>query len=39
MDRLEKIADEIFILVMIGMVIIFALITYTISVPARPRTG
>ncbi len=36
MHRLEKIADGIFILAMIGMVIICALITYTISVPARP---
>ena len=34
--RLEKIADGIFILAMIGMVIICALITYTISIPARP---
>src|SRR6266576_4185736 len=38
MHRLEKIADGIFILAMIGMVIICALITYTISVPARPGT-
>ena len=37
MHRLEKIADGIFILAMIGMVIICALITYTISIP--PRTG
>jgi Kef-type K+ transport system membrane component KefB len=36
MHRLEKIADGIFILAMIGMVIICALITYTISIPARP---
>ena len=36
MHRLEKIADGIFIFAMIGMVIICALITYTISVPARP---
>ena len=36
MHRLEKIADGIFILAMIGMVIICALITYTISAPARP---
>jgi hypothetical protein len=35
MHRLEKIADGIFILAMIGMVIICALITYTISAPAR----
>src|SRR5438552_16708533 len=39
MHRLEKIADGIFILAMIGMVIICALITYTISAPARPGTG
>jgi hypothetical protein len=35
MHRLGKIADGIFILTMIGMVIICGLITYTISVPAR----
>jgi len=39
MHRLEKIADEIFILAMIGMVIICALITYTISAPPRPGAG
>ena len=39
MHRLEKIADGIFILAMIGMVIICALITYTISIPARPGAG
>ena len=39
MHRLEKIADGIFILAMIGMVIICALITYTISTPARPGAG
>ena len=39
MHRLEKIADGIFILAMIGMVIICALITYTISAPTRPGTG
>jgi len=39
MHRLEKIADGIFILAMIGMVIICALITYTISVPTRQGTG
>src|SRR4029077_1449263 len=39
MHRLEKIADGIFILAMIGMVIICALITYTIAVPARPGAG
>jgi hypothetical protein len=35
MHRLEKIADGIFIVAMIGMVVICALITYTISVPAK----
>src|SRR6266550_1050369 len=35
MHRLEKIADGIFILAMIGMVVICALITYSISLPAR----
>ena len=39
MHRLEKIADGIFILAMIGMVIICALITYTISVTTRQGTG
>jgi Kef-type K+ transport system membrane component KefB len=39
MHRLERIADGIFIAAMIGMVIICALITYTISVPARPGAG
>src|SRR5437763_8436747 len=39
MHRLEKIADGIFILAMIGMVIICALITYTVSAPARPGAG
>src|SRR5436189_6488056 len=39
MHRLEKVADVTFIVAMIGMVIICALITYTISVPARPGTG
>jgi cytochrome c oxidase assembly factor CtaG len=39
MHRLERIADGIFIVAMIGMVIICALITYTISVPARPHAG
>jgi hypothetical protein len=39
MHRLEKIADAIFIFAMIGMAIICALITYTISVPVRPGTG
>jgi len=35
MHRLEKIADSIFIIAMIGMVVICALITYTISIPVR----
>jgi hypothetical protein len=35
MHRLERIADAIFIVAMIGMVVICALITYTISLPAR----
>src|SRR6266496_4678499 len=39
MHRLEKMADGIFILAMIGMVIICALITYTISAPPRPGAG
>ena len=39
MHRLEKIADGIFILAMIGMVIICALITYNISVPPRTAAG
>jgi hypothetical protein len=39
MHRLEKIADGIFILAMIGMVIICALIAYSISIPTRPGTG
>ena len=39
MHRLEKVADGIFIIAMIGMVIICALITYTISAPARPGAG
>lgn len=39
MHRLEKIADGIFILAMIGMVIICALVTYTISVPPRAGAG
>lgn len=36
MHRLEKIADGIFIVAMIGMVIICAVITYSISIPLRP---
>jgi len=39
MHRLEKVADGIFIIAMIGMVIICALITYNISAPARPGAG
>ena len=39
MHWLEKIADEIFIVAMIGMVIICAVITYTISIPPRPGAG
>jgi hypothetical protein len=35
MHRLEKIADGIFIVAMIGMVVVCALITYSISVPVR----
>src|SRR5262249_34938851 len=35
MHRLEKNADAIFIIAMIGVVVVCALITYTISVPAR----
>ncbi len=39
MHRLEKIADVIFIVAMIGMVIICAVITYSISIPARSGAG
>ena len=39
MHRLEKIADGIFIVAMIGMVIICAVITYSISIPRRPGAG
>ena len=35
MHRLEKFADAIFIIAMIGMVTVCALITYSISMPAR----
>src|SRR6266700_6391135 len=35
MHRLEKIADSIFIIAMIGMVVVCALITYTISMPSH----
>ena len=39
MHRLEKIADGIFIVAMIGMAIICAVITYSISIPPRPGAG
>ena len=39
MHRLEKIADGIFIVAMIGMVIICAVISYSISIPPRPGAG
>ena len=39
MHRLEKVADAIFIVAMIGMVIICALITYNISVPPPSAGG
>ncbi len=39
MHRLEKIADGIFIIAMIGMVIVCALITYSMSIPARSSAG
>jgi cytochrome c oxidase assembly factor CtaG len=35
MHRLEKFADVIFIIAMIGMVAVCALITYSISIPTR----
>jgi len=35
LHRLERIADSIFIIAMIGMVAVCALITYTISIPPR----
>ena len=35
MHRLERIADGIFIVAMVGMVVVCALITYTISIPFR----
>jgi len=35
MHRIEKIADGIFIVAMIGMVGVCAVITYTISIPPR----
>src|SRR5436190_23553242 len=39
MHRLERIADGIFIIAMIGIAITCALITNSISVPARPGAG
>src|SRR4029453_6419123 len=39
MHRLEKIADGIFIIAMIGMVVVCALIPYTISIPPRSGAG
>ena len=39
MHRLERIADVIFIVAMIGMVVVCALITYTISIPPRNING
>jgi hypothetical protein len=39
MHRLEKVADAIFIIAMIGMVIICALITYNIFAPPRVGAG
>jgi hypothetical protein len=39
MHRLEKIADGIFIIAMIGMVIVCALITYSMSIPPRSGAG
>jgi len=39
MHQLEKIADGIFIVAMIGMVIVCAVITYTISIPPRSGAG
>src|SRR5215475_14231140 len=39
MHRLERIADGIFIVAMIGMVVVCALITYTISIPPRHVNG
>jgi hypothetical protein len=35
MHRLERIADGIFILAMTGMVVICAIITYSVALPAR----
>jgi len=37
MHRLERIADGIFIVAMIGMVVVCALITYTLSMPSVVR--
>jgi hypothetical protein len=35
MHHLERIADSVFIIAMIGMVVVCALITYTISIPGK----
>jgi hypothetical protein len=35
MHRIERVADAIFIIAMIGMVAICALITYTVSIPSH----
>jgi uncharacterized membrane protein YqjE len=39
MHRIERVADAIFIVAMIGMVVVCALITYNISAPARAAGG
>lgn len=39
MHQLERIADVTFIIAMIGMVVVCALITYTISIPPRRVTA
>lgn len=39
MHRIERVADAIFIVAMIGMVVICALITYSISAPAKAAGG
>jgi hypothetical protein len=35
MHRLERIADAIFVIAMIGIVVVCALITYSVSIPAQ----
>jgi hypothetical protein len=35
MHRIERVADAIFIVAMIGMVVVCALITYTVSIPSH----